>query len=55
MGLEDPGAVVLSVAIFWDIVPSSPYVNRRFGGTYHSTISLATCYTLVCFSAEFQP
>jgi hypothetical protein len=23
------------VAIFWDIAPSTPYVNRRFGGTYH--------------------
>jgi hypothetical protein len=23
------------VAIFWDILPNSPYVNRRFGGTYH--------------------
>jgi hypothetical protein len=22
-------------AIFWDILPSSSYMNRRFGGTYH--------------------
>jgi hypothetical protein len=23
-----------NVAIFWDIAPRSPYVNRRFGGMY---------------------
>jgi hypothetical protein len=28
-------AVVMNVAIFWDIAPCSPYVNRRFGETYH--------------------
>jgi hypothetical protein len=27
--------VVTNVAIFWDIAPCTPYVNRRFGGTYH--------------------
>jgi hypothetical protein len=27
--------VMSNVAIFWDIAPCSPYVNRRFGGTYH--------------------
>jgi hypothetical protein len=27
--------VFMNVAIFWDIEPCSPYVNRRFGGTYH--------------------
>jgi hypothetical protein len=26
---------VMDVAIFWDMAPSSPYANRRFGGTYH--------------------
>jgi hypothetical protein len=25
----------MNVAIFWDIEPCSPYVDRRFGGTYH--------------------
>jgi hypothetical protein len=24
----------INVANFWDIVPRSPYVNRRFGGKY---------------------
>jgi hypothetical protein len=28
-------AVVMKVAIFWDIAPYSPYITRRFGGTYH--------------------
>jgi hypothetical protein len=25
----------MNVAIFWDIAPCSPYVDRRFGGTYY--------------------
>jgi hypothetical protein len=25
----------LNVAQFWDVVPCSLYMNRRFGGTYH--------------------
>jgi hypothetical protein len=29
---EVPTVVVMNVAIFWDIVPCSPYVNRRCGG-----------------------
>jgi hypothetical protein len=28
-------AVLTNVAIFRDSAPSSPYVNRRFGGMYH--------------------
>jgi hypothetical protein len=28
------------VAIFWDIAPFSPYVNRRFGGKYHLHLKL---------------
>jgi hypothetical protein len=28
-------AVVMKVAVFWDIVPCSPYMNHRFVGTYH--------------------
>jgi hypothetical protein len=28
-------AVVMKVAIFWDIAPCSPYMNQRFEGTYH--------------------
>jgi hypothetical protein len=27
-------AAFMTVAIFWDIAPRSPYVSRRFGGTY---------------------
>jgi hypothetical protein len=27
--------VVMNVAIFWDIAPRSPYVNRRYEGTYY--------------------
>jgi hypothetical protein len=27
--------LLLNVAVFWDIAPCSPNVNRRFGGTYH--------------------
>jgi hypothetical protein len=26
--------VVMNVAIFWNIAPCSPYVNRRFEGKY---------------------
>jgi hypothetical protein len=25
----------MKVPIFWDIAPCCPYMNRRFGGTYH--------------------
>jgi hypothetical protein len=25
----------MNIAVFWDIAPCSPYVNRRFGETYH--------------------
>jgi hypothetical protein len=32
---EIPTAVGANVAILWDIAPCNPYVNRRFGGTYH--------------------
>jgi hypothetical protein len=35
VGIEIMTAVVMNVAIFWDIAPCSPYVNRCFGGTYH--------------------
>jgi hypothetical protein len=28
-------AVIMNVTIIWDIAPYSPYVNRRFGETYH--------------------
>jgi hypothetical protein len=35
VGFEVITAVVINVAIFWDIVSHSPYVNQRFGGTYH--------------------
>jgi hypothetical protein len=29
-----PTAVVLNVAILWDIAPCSPYVSRRLEGKY---------------------
>jgi hypothetical protein len=35
VGSEALTAVVMNVAMFWDIAPYSPYVNRRFGGMYH--------------------
>jgi hypothetical protein len=35
VGIEVLTAVVIKFAIFWDIAPCSPYMNRRFGGTYH--------------------
>jgi hypothetical protein len=34
VGFEVITVVVTNVAIVWDIAPCSPYVNRRFGGTY---------------------
>jgi hypothetical protein len=33
--LEVLTAVVMNVAIFWDVAQCSLFVNRRFGGTYH--------------------
>jgi hypothetical protein len=33
--LEVLTAVVMKVTIFWDIVPYTPYINRRLGGMYH--------------------
>jgi hypothetical protein len=35
VGSEDLTAVAMNVTILWDIAPCSPYVNRRFKGTYH--------------------
>jgi hypothetical protein len=34
-GSHSGSLVVMKVAIFWDIAPCSPYVNRSFGGTFH--------------------
>jgi hypothetical protein len=46
----------MNVAIFWDTVPCSPYVNGGFGGTYRLHLQgLATCYTLVSCSTDFRP
>jgi hypothetical protein len=49
VGFEVITAVVVNVAIFWDIAQCSPYVNRRFGSrsvhildTRHSA-HLRTC------------
>jgi hypothetical protein len=33
VGYEIITPAVMNVAIFWDIVPCSPYVYRRFGGS----------------------
>jgi hypothetical protein len=35
VGFEVLTAVAMNAAIFWDIAPCSPYVERRFRGTYH--------------------
>jgi hypothetical protein len=35
LGFEVLTAVVMKVDISWDILLCSPYVNRRFGGSYH--------------------
>jgi hypothetical protein len=35
VGFEVLTAVVMNVAIVWDIAPCSPYVNRRFEEAYH--------------------
>jgi hypothetical protein len=37
VGFEVPKPAVMNVTIFWDIVPCSPYVNRRFGGNITSS------------------
>jgi hypothetical protein len=34
-GYDAVRAVFMNAAVFWDIAPCSPYVDRRFGGTYH--------------------
>jgi hypothetical protein len=36
VGTEVLTAVVMKGAIFWHIAPCGPYVNRRFGRTYHA-------------------
>jgi hypothetical protein len=38
VGFQFLAAVVMNVAIFRDIAPCSPYVNRRFGRMYHLNI-----------------
>jgi hypothetical protein len=43
----------MNVAIFWDVAPRSPYVNRLFGGKARP--SCCTYYTLVSCSANFLP
>jgi hypothetical protein len=46
--------IIMNVAIFWYIAPCSPYVNRRFGGTYHIQIYIATGYTPASCPADFR-
>jgi hypothetical protein len=55
VGFEVLTAVIMNAAIFWDIAPCSPYVNRRFRRTYHLHLQgLAICCTLVPCSADFR-
>jgi hypothetical protein len=35
MGFEVLTAVIMKLAIFWDIAPYSMYMSGRFGKTYH--------------------
>jgi hypothetical protein len=35
VGFKVVTEVVMNDAIFWDIAPCSPYLRRRFRGTYH--------------------
>jgi hypothetical protein len=35
VGFEVLIAEIMNVAIFWDVEPCGPYMNRRFGGTHH--------------------
>jgi hypothetical protein len=34
-GFEVLTAVVMIISFLWDIGVCNPYMNRRFGGTYH--------------------
>jgi hypothetical protein len=34
VGSEFVTTIIMNVAFFWDRIPYSPYVNRRFGGKY---------------------
>jgi hypothetical protein len=50
---------VFSVSIFRDIAPCSPYVNRRFGGTYrlhlHSGFGTRASYRSVHIQIQIPP
>jgi hypothetical protein len=46
LGFKVLTAAVMNVAIFWDIAPSSPYVNRRFGEMYYLQQHLADGFLL---------
>jgi hypothetical protein len=35
----------MNVDVFWDVAPCSPYVNQRFGETYHLHLQLYADYT----------
>jgi hypothetical protein len=55
----------VNIAIFWDIAPYSPCMNRRFGIKYHLHLQgrnsdelvycVATCFRMVSCSADFRP
>jgi hypothetical protein len=47
VGTEVLTAVVMNVAIFWDIAPCSPYMNRCFGER--------SLYTPISCSDDFYP
>jgi hypothetical protein len=38
VGFQFLTVVVMNVSIFLDTAPCSPYVNRRFGETYHLNV-----------------
>jgi hypothetical protein len=57
-GFEVLKVVVMKVPVFWHIAPCSPYMDRRFGGTYHLRLqvsSYAPASALVYCSTDFRP
>jgi hypothetical protein len=50
-GSEGFTALVMKIAVFWDIAPLTPYLSRRFGRTYrlhlHPFILFSGLYIVV--------
>jgi hypothetical protein len=53
-GFEIVTAVVMNVAMFWDIETCSPYANRRFGLKFRLHLQAMYC-TLVSCVVAFRP